>query len=219
MARNFNGISDNLTTPSAVVTGPPFTISAWLNADLLHAGAIASLIDSSGVGSSTERFQLMARVDGVIRFQARDSGGQGDAETSTTYSSGVWNHACGIAKSATDRSAFLNGGGKGTNAISRVPLGLDETNIGMRNSDNFFNGRIGHVAIWNVDLTDQEVASLAAGISPLRIRPGNLIAPTGAYWPINGQSPEPSIMGGFPMTVTGTTVVEEPPIPQSIKAP
>jgi len=216
MARDFNGSSDNLeNTAGAPATAAPLTISAWFNADLLHAGAIASIIDSAGVGSATERFQLMARVDGVIRFQARDSGGQGDAETSTTYSAGAWNHACGIERSATDRSAYLNGGGKGTNTVSRVPLGLDATSIGMRNSDNFFNGRIGHVAMWDVDLSDSEVASLAAGVSPRKIRPGNLVY----YAPINGQSPEPDIVGGLDMTVAGTTVAEEPPIPNSIVAP
>lgn len=76
------------------------------------------------------------------------------------------------------------------------------------------SGRIGHCAIWNASLSDQEIETLAQGVSPLRVRRDALVA----YWPVNGQSPEIDIVGGINLTVNGTTVAEEPPIPYSIVA-
>ncbi len=70
------------------------------------------------------------------------------------------------------------------------------------------------MAIWNVALTDSEIATLAEGVSPLRVRRDALVY----YCPIGGQSPEIDIIGGVNMTVTGTTVDEEPPIPYSLVA-
>ena len=78
------------------------------------------------------------------------------------------------------------------------------------------SGDIAHVAVWDVVLTDDEVATLAEGISPLRVRRGSLIA----YWPVGGQSTERDIVGGLNMTVNGTpTQSEEPPIPYSVVSP
>lgn len=78
------------------------------------------------------------------------------------------------------------------------------------------SGDVAHVALWNVALTDDEVASLAAGVSPLRMRRDALIA----YWPVGGQSPEPDVVGGFDLVVTnGPVQSEEPPIHSSVIAP
>ena len=64
-------------------------------------------------------------------------------------------------------------------------------------------------------LTDEEIASLAAGVSPLRMRRDNLVA----YWPVNGQSPEPDVVGGLDLTITGSPLIsEEPPISNSVVA-
>ena len=69
-------------------------------------------------------------------------------------------------------------------------------------------GNIAHVGIWNVALTDGEVAMLASGLSPQRVRPQSLIA----YLPFLGRdSPEIDIVGGKTFTVNGaTTSANEP---------
>jgi hypothetical protein len=67
------------------------------------------------------------------------------------------------------------------------------------------NGRIAEAGIWNVALSDREVAALASGVHPARMRPDALVA----YWPLWGDdSPEldwhPSGGTRYPMTLTGT---------------
>jgi hypothetical protein len=72
------------------------------------------------------------------------------------------------------------------------------------------------VGIWNVALSDQEVASLAGGVHPTRMRPGALVA----YWPLWGdESPAPDLhlIGGtrYPMTLSGTTKANHAPVAMS----
>lgn len=65
----------------------------------------------------------------------------------------------------------------------------------------FFNGRIAEAGIWDVVLTTGEIAQLAAGCSPLLIRPSALVS----YVPISGAAdPELDWMGGGGFTLSGT---------------
>jgi hypothetical protein len=58
-----------------------------------------------------------------------------------------------------------------------------------------------------VALSASDVAILAAGVCPLLVRPEALLA----YWPLWGiYSPETDLVGGFGMTVTGTSVIDQP---------
>ncbi len=82
--------------------------------------------------------------------------------------------------------------------------------------EDTYDGALGHAGIWDVGLSASEVGSLSVGINPRRIRSDDLLY----YAPLNGQSPEPDVVGGASGTITGTpAVVEEPPIPNSIVAP
>ncbi len=71
------------------------------------------------------------------------------------------------------------------------------------------NGDIAECCLWNIILTDAEVALLATGIAPWFIHPEALIF----YAPLlHGYSPEIDLMKGNNLTVTGATVVAHPPI-------
>jgi hypothetical protein len=95
----------------------------------------------------------------------------------------------------------------------RIRLAPDEVDL----SGGFIvAGRIAHLAVWDKALTDAEVLTLSNGFSPLGIQRNNLIA----YWPLNGQGPEPDIIGKKNLTIVGApTVVNEPPIPKTLIAP
>ena len=212
MARNFS--ADDLTNTSAVLTAAPLTVSAWARPEALHEGTIFQLA-GDGSGGSQNQWILQTRTDGDVWFRVRDGSIARIAEF-VSYVANTWQHFCGVERSASDRSVFLDGV-KGTDPTGTVtPAGIDTTKIGQRDGGGLsFDGDIGHVAIWNVGLTDGEVASLAVGVSPLKIRRDALVY----YCPINGQSPELDVVGGLNMTVTGAVAVEEPPIPHSIVAP
>lgn len=213
MARRFTGSAGvflrNLT--GSPVSGPPLTIATLFNPASTHKGILAGLFDSNGGGSNQDRMELFANSDGTVAWQNTGSVGFGAASTSTTYSLDTWQHACGVEISASSRAVYLNGAGKGTNTSSVTLGNYDTVGVGRRTiASGFpFNGDLGHIAMWNVALSDGQVASLAAGLNPKQMLPGNLVF----YAPLNGQSPEIDIVGRLDLELVGSpAVVEEPPI-------
>jgi hypothetical protein len=90
---------------------------------------------------------------------------------------------------------------------------LNRTTIGRRTNSalsGYYSGRVAEAAIWSVALADAEIAALAAGVLPYRVRPGSLLA----YWPLWGQhSPEIDLAKGtFPLPVTGATLGNHAPV-------
>lgn len=223
MARLFNDATpDFLEADIATFTAAPFTISAWFRPDDLSDTLVQVLYFCGDKDVSDEHWDLgmqEAAASNTIQLRAKTAASSSQASTTTSPSINTWHHACSVAASATDRAAFIDGGSKGTSTTSRAPAGADRTSIGCRGDvtpSRKWSGDISHVAVYSEALTDQEVATLAKGISPLRVRRDALIA----YWPIGGQSPEIDIVGGLNLTVNGTPAKsEEPPIPYSIIAP
>ncbi len=220
MARNFVAASVEFLRGAAVVTAAPFTVSIWARCsdDVADDHAVWF----TGRSNSNENFWGLRFNDTAsghtIRYRVTD-GLATNLETVATWTLNQWHHLCAVEAASNDRRLYLDGGNKVTDANSRSPDGgINRTSIG-RFDDNTpgveMEGDIAHVAVWNVALTDGEVATLAEGVSPLRVRRDSLIA----YWPVGGQSPEADVVGGLNMIVTGTTVSEEPPIPHAVVAP
>ena len=221
MSRLFDdAASDKLgnTADAPPVTGPPFTVCCWFRSnDITKAQALNELRN----GITDHYYRLDARGDQAgdpLFFTKRNTGqSNAEAETTTGYTANVWHHAAGVHTSATDTACFIDGGSKDTNTLSRTPTGIDKIHIGVQDEaspSTFMSGNIANMAIWNVALTDAEIATLAEGVSPLRVRRDALVY----FCPIGGQSPEIDIIGNVNMTVTGTVVDEEPPIPYSLVA-
>lgn len=92
-----------------------------------------------------------------------------------------------------------------------TPFGsINTATIGARRDtdvDIHFKGKIAEVALWNVALSDDEIALLSQGESPLNIRRADLIH----YWPLDGNaSPEPDLVGARPGTLVGTLPLDSP---------
>lgn len=230
MARQFNGSSDVLELASAaIVTAYPFTISAWFHLDQLPSTAGDEMaIFQIDDGTGNLNFWTLRADDTAdkLQFNSRLNGGTvGVAETANSVSATAWQHAFVIAASATDRTAVLNGdtGNEGTDTSNVTPASIDRTQIGRQGvQNNFFDGRLAEVAVWNIALTEAEGVALSKRFSPALIRPGSIVA----YWKIIGRlSPEPNYWdGGNNLAVTGTAVAEHSPIiypamPQIITAP
>ena len=214
MSRHFPDASANyLYNANAILTAAPITVAAWFTCDTalpLHDMVIWS--DSNG--TILNRFRLLIEGSsipdrGTIRWAVATGGTSSRAQTSTVISADTWHHACGVEAASNDRRVYLDGGGKGINSAIRVPAGVNQMYIGrcVPAAPDPMDGRLGHISVWNIALTDSEVATLAAGISPLMVHRNNLVG----YWPINGQSPEPDFVGGYNMTLTGTIPKSEEP--------
>lgn len=161
---------------------------------LMCIGASAS-VDSA--------FLTTNDTDGLIYAFSRNGGTLDSAiSTAAGTSTGTWYLATGVWTSSTSRAAFYNGGSKGTNATAIVPTGLNQISVGARNRnatlDQYLDGLIAYPTVWNIALSDAEVAQLATN-APWLVRPDATID----YWKLANASPEPDsgTPGGIPLTI------------------
>lgn len=214
MSRLFDdAASDRLTNANAVIVGYPFTLACWFNSDNIGISQVLMSVGDTGTADNYHYLRAAGSVaSDPVQAGSAAGGTARNAATTTGYSTNTWHHACGVFTAAADRAAFIDGGSKGTNTQSTSPAGVDATAIGRLETStpaNHMSGMIAEAAIWDVALTDAEVALLAASYSPLLVRPQNLVA----YWPLIGRtSPEIDTIGRFEMTVTGAVVAAHPRI-------
>lgn len=206
MARTFTAAAGQRLSRAAVLTSTPFTMACWFRmASTTGTRTLMSLAN----GSNNDDFWRLFHDSNEATVAAR-AGNSGSSETATSTagaSTGEWSHACGVFASDAARSAFLNGGNKGTNSNSLV-LGSTVTVTGVghlarASQDMVYDGDLAHAAIWNVALSDEEVALLAKAVSPLFVRRSALVA----YWPLWGiDSPEPNLWPGsaLALSINGT---------------
>jgi len=144
--------------------------------------------------------------DGVS-FEKR---GQGSGSVVGTTDGGdiandTWYHFC-ASDDGTTRSVYLDGGRKNTDSSTEPdPSGVDRLSVGAKDGSSptlYFDGKLGHVGVWNVALTDAEVLSLATGLNPLQMRPGDLKF----YWPMNVDTNLREIVGQITFTLTNGPV-------------
>lgn len=207
MARSNTGSTSNwLEVAGAVVTSgtPPFTMACWFN--VANVTATHNLIGMTSGGGQYHTMLAEGTAGGdPVQVISQDGSGEAIA-TTAAFSANVWSHAAGVWSATNSRTAYLNGTVGTTQTSTRTPsLTSPRTTIGAYNDGTTrfgpVNGSIAEAAIWNVALDAAEIASLAAGVSPLLVRPASLRA----YWPLVGRySPELDLRGNFPLTINGT---------------
>lgn len=220
MARDFDDSNPDYIdfgNPSHLdISGDQITVSVWVKLPVSNGEykIVAKWSDSAGAFS----YLVSTIFNDVPQFVINNSESAAQAIGTTELVGPGWHHICGTYDGSTVRvytdgveegSVSRSGNIDSTTAPLRLGVGSGAT------SEQPHDGCIGHVAIWDRALSASEAASLSEGISPLALDRTGLVF----YAPLNGQSPEPDIVGGASGTVTGTTVVEEPPIPNSIVAP
>lgn len=225
-AQDFNGSTEWGESSTVEVSAAPMTICAWGNADNATGNHNAVGVSKEG-GSTTEYFILnwsgAVAGDPIRAVVAGELIGSpsifGIAATTTGYSAGTWHHGCTVFASSTSRSAYIDGGSKGSNTDDRTPSGVNRTSIGTAWSGGSggaptrgaaFSGHVAEVGIWNVALTDDEVATLAKGYAPPCVRRNALVA----YYPMVRDAT--SLKDLFSatanhLTLTGGTVSDHPP--------
>jgi len=199
--------TEYLEVDSAPTTAVPFSMSCWFNSDL--AGTAQSMMFLGDSGSGANYFSLIVNNDRV-RAGTRSPAANTSAASANTYSTNTWHHAGGVWTSGTSRDAFLDGGGKGSDTTSSTPTGVNRTSLGRlgdSSAGTYFSGLIAETAIWNAVLTDEEMAILGAGYSPLFVQPQSLIF----YAPIIRDLFDK--VGGLTLSLGGSPSVDNhPPI-------
>lgn len=212
MARLFDdGSSEYLEVDSTPLSAWPVTMACWFYNDSIALRQ--ALICVTDVLQGDRYFALLA--DGSEGGDPVDAWARYDSSehcfTSAGYSASTWHHATGVWASNTERYSYLDGGNKGTDVDSVAFPPVDRVSIGRlgdSSPSNYISGRIAEAAIWTAALTDAEVASLAAGFSPLLVRPQSLVA----YWPLIRDEDQDRV-GGYDLTAYNTpSIAAHPPI-------
>lgn len=213
MARLFDdGNAESLDVDAVPVATPPLTMAAWAYTDQLDNETFVIGIASSS--DANEYFSVSVAIGGIkpVNVSTRGGGTLANIYTTTGATVNTWHHVCGVFNATDSRSAFIDGGGKATNTDTATPSNLDRMAIGRlaRSAASFlyWSGSIAEAAIWNAALTDEEVAILAAGYSPLFVRPQNIIF----YLPMI-RDDDNDLVGGLNLTATnGPTISAHPRI-------
>jgi hypothetical protein len=128
--------------------------------------------------SRYDAIQLYGSGYGQTLFAISRDGGFGLAQSTIQWSVNTWHHAAGVFIAANSRKVYLDGGNMGSDVtnIGWVPKNrVDIGQIGRNLPADFYNGRIADAAMWNVELTQPEIAILAKGFCPLFVRRNNLV--------------------------------------------
>lgn len=196
MARSFDGTCylQHIGTPP--VNDSPLTISLLFETDQITNSKCLFSIGRSADTPYSEYF-IQRSTDSLIAYSKAGAAGAG-ATSSAVLVSNTWYHACGVFAADNDRRAYINGVNKGTNItnISPDPATQDNMKVGSRaNANDYlqkFVGSTAELGVWNVALTDEEVAILGLRYSPLFVRPQNLVL----YLPMI-RDEDRDIVGGF----------------------
>ena len=178
MAYDFNGTNQFFNSPAPIGgLTKPFTLACWFNPNNITSNLILiTLSPNNGQVWSLYAGGAIAG-DPVVAVQ---TGAVTDARTTSGYTGNNWNHACGVFTSNISRTAYLNGGNSATNTVpENLATTATQLQIGTANllGSNilYMNGSIAEVGIWNAALTPAEIASLAKGMTPDKIRPQSLV--------------------------------------------
>lgn len=174
--------SQYLMVGSSVVTGPPFTMAAFVYPNNATQLMTATLVGSFASFTCAAAVALSGHVAGdPVSYTTKGDTGSNflNAQTTAAFSASAWNAVSGVSESVSSRFAYLDGGNKGSNTTTDNAMTLNRTSVGAGIYNNllydYFDGNICEVAYWNVALTDAEIASLAKGFKPTRIRPQSLM--------------------------------------------
>ena len=217
MARNFNGSTDDINCgDSTVLDGASTcTVVIWLNEDVLETSK--QILDKMD-GASNRSFQFFkASTSGDIGLDIWDTTNRllvistdGNVIAGTyTHLAWVWNgiNSSNIYQDGTSLS--LNT--QTANSPSTITNSSNNMAIAERDGDIAnLDGTLAFLAMWDTNLTSNEIAIIARGINPWVVQNASLVS----FYPIEGNdSTEPQFVGQtFTGTVSGSTKVANPPV-------
>lgn len=218
MARTFGGSTAHQLSAAAspFTTGGPLTMACWFRGNPANSvGQGLMTLDGGAGASAVYRLTYQSNVAGdPLRAQTLNGASSSFCDTSTGVTDNDWHHAAGAWSSTNQPRVWLNGGSKGSSATTLAFPSPTVIRLGAwANAGSVIqplDGALAWPSIWNVELSDAEIAALAAGAHPLTIRPANIVA----FWPLTGSSDagEVDIVGGYDLSETGTVGTAESPL-------
>lgn len=203
MALSFsNSTPDYLAAGSAPATAAPLTLACWVRPTSTSLDMCPISVGSSSL--ATNYFIIGMRRSGIandsntiwaLAADASTPGGQ-STRTTTTFSAGDWIHVAAVFTSSTVRKVYIAGVSEArVNQAGAVSPVVNAAAIGAIMAPTpfwGFEGDIAEAGIWNVALSDSEIAALAKwGRFARTVRPGALASSQ----PMRRASNEPGSTG------------------------
>jgi hypothetical protein len=177
MAYNFVRLSSQYLSAISPVSAVPMTIACFFSIPSFPSG-----MSFVSVGESGGTHKNMLHTSATRRYAISSVGPTATGSTVTGNNGialGTSHHFCGVFSSNTSRTRYQNGTGAATNTTNvGTPNNFNEITIGASWNDsleNYLQGDIAEVGIWNVALTAAEIASLARGMTCDKVRPQSLV--------------------------------------------
>jgi len=200
----------------------PCSLSAWVYIDDYHAvdaenGMIVRFRNSAATRYAG--FRIVSGGASPCRYEFKGTGATPATVNIGTISTGGWNHFMGVTYGQNNHQTFLNGVYQNTSTqpttngslLNYFESGFDV----VAGTGGRFDGRLAHVAMWNVGMGYDEILALGKGVCPLHVRSQNLTC----YFPLfAATSPDPDFRtGSAGIGVVGT--VASTPGPANINPP
>ncbi len=221
--------SQYLQNTNPLATFRPITISVWVYPTSVPA-ATKAIFAMNDIASANYFIRIAANSSAQARVDIKGASGAelASASTSNTFSANKWQHVwatiTGSGSNWTVNISLDNGtvATASDNDILDIEANIDRTTIGAREYNtgygNFWDGRIGEVAIWNIEQSADDRKALSRRWSPILVRFENLIH----HWTLIRDIKDR--IGGLDMINNGTVVTAHSPVilaasPHIITAP
>jgi len=160
----FNGTSDFIQLePSPIGAVSAFTISGWINTKQDSTSQFKGVY-SKGAGGYEDIVIFGGSTNKLGLYFRTDSGNSGNLYSTTIINDGNWHFfACQWDGSTNTAKLYINGSLETTSSRTGSALtdSFANATIGAYSDiDNFFDGNLANVAIWNRALTSDEINSV-----------------------------------------------------------
>jgi hypothetical protein len=188
----------NGTGGTTNLTGYGITCAAWVRFDSV---AVAGIIMAKYNTSANGQFVLELDASAGCTWVTVDGANNTMACISSALSANRWYHWVGT-QDANGGKLYIDGKLAATSGTPRIMVSTGNTfYIGRYETGGSFpmDGGIDQAVLWNAGLSANEVLDLYKGLSPLMIRPNNLVG----YWPLGAYYGKDLSMR-TPLTYSGT---------------
>jgi len=156
-ALNFNGIDDSVIYRFADETWSAYTVAVWAKADVLWQSVNGSIFSSNG--TTDGGFQLCFDASNNYEYHA-------DVDQVIGVASLDWVHLA-VTYDGTTATAYYNGTLVATFTPATDDLTFNKWAIGTnRGENNWFDGSVDDLRVYDIALTPEEIAWLAGRIEP-----------------------------------------------------
>ena len=190
MAYDFTAASSqyaSISDTSVLDITSAITLCAWIKSSGTYGTGGKGVISKYETTTNQRSYALGLNSSGNVQIQVSNNGTGARAEWSSSVVGTNWRHIAAsynttgrivaIYLDGQVQSRSNNGGTLPTSIFSgTAPLwiGLNATTSTSPNNF-FFDGQIAEAAMYNTELTAAEIASLAKGMTPDKIRPQSLV--------------------------------------------